>query len=155
MLAWIKRMMVYRMVHSEVYFSMQNIICDGPILQWIWGRGSNIILDDDCIRGRSCYCGVDTVSIWITFTFLVTGRVHDNKVLADALLNSSTFLICFTDLLCLTNAPLPIYPNSKVDRHTLHLKLCLLLGCANNYDSNRGSVFQFKLKLVYFIINLT
>ena len=31
---------------------------------------------------------------------LVTGRVHDNKVLADALLNSSTFLICFADLLC-------------------------------------------------------
>ena len=143
------------MVHSEVYFSMQNLICDGPILQWIRGRASNIILDDDCLRGRSCYCGVDTVSIWIRFTFLVTGRVHDNKVLADALLNSSTFLICFTDLLCLTNAPLPIFPKSKVDWNTLHLKLCLLLGCANNYDSNRGSVFQFKLKLVYFIINLT
>ena len=47
--------------------------------------------------------------------FLVTRLVHYNKVLADALLNSSTFLICFTDLLCLTNAPLPIFPKSKVD----------------------------------------
>ena len=86
--------------------------------------------------------------------FLVTRLVHYNKVLADALLNSSTFSICFADL-CLTNAHLPIFPKSKADWHTLYLKLCILFGSANNHDSNGGSVFQFKLKLVYFILNLS
>jgi len=38
----------------------------------------------------------------------------------------SEFCTCLTDLLCLTTTPFPIFPNSRVDWHTLHLKLCLL-----------------------------
>ena len=86
---------------------------------------------------------------------LVTGRVHESKVLEEGLLKYSAFLICLADLLCLTNAPLPIFPRSKVHCHILHLKLCLLFGSANNQDSNRGSVFQMTLKLVNFILKLS
>ena len=45
----------------------------------------------------------------------------------------------------------PIFPNSRVDIHTLHMKLCLLAGSFNSHDWDMGSFFHTILKFVYFI----
>ena len=70
---------------------------------------------------------------------------------AKELFRLSEFCTCLTNLVCLTTASFPIFPNSRVDWHTLHMKLCLLAGSSKRHNWNVGSFFHTILKLVYFI----
>ena len=77
--------------------------------------------------------------------------VQEASIATGELFRFSEFCACLTDLLCLTTAPFSLFPNSRVDWHTLQLKLCLLAGSSNSHDWDMGSFFHTILKFVYFI----
>ena len=114
----------------------------------VWLVGAWLIVTSEFLDEES------VTLLWSLFVWRVLPPVQKANIAAEELFWPSEFHRCLTDFMCLVSTAFPIFPNSKVDWHTLHLKLCLLAGSSNSHEWNMVSSYIKINEYVSFLTDL-